>query len=128
MESTLQFVKEAVVCIVYCHMQNFNIFLINNFPTFYVLVFIFNAPGLRTGDYNPFIIEKSFHGATMETTCISWSSDSKLLAVGSKDSIMRIYSLRKCANFRWIALGGHSDIIVECFFEKKTYNMYTVSK
>ncbi|XP_020278124.1 periodic tryptophan protein 2 homolog [Pseudomyrmex gracilis] len=91
-------------------------------------VFIFNAPGLQTGDYNPFVMEHAFHGATAETTCVTWSFDSNLLAVGSKDTIVRIYSLRRWANFRWITLGGHSDVIVECFFEKNNYNLYTISK
>ncbi|KMQ93304.1 periodic tryptophan protein 2-like protein [Lasius niger] len=91
-------------------------------------VFIFNAPGLQTGNYNPFIMERAFHGATAETTCISWSFDSKLLAVGSKDTTIKIYSLQKSANLRWITLGGHSDVIVACFFENKDYDMYTISK
>ncbi|KYM87794.1 Periodic tryptophan protein 2 like protein [Atta colombica] len=91
-------------------------------------VFIFNAPGLQTGDYNPFIMEHAFHGATAETTCVSWSFDSKLLAVGSKDTTVKIYSLQKWANFRWITLGGHSDVIVACFFEAKQYDVYTISK
>ncbi|XP_012530275.2 periodic tryptophan protein 2 homolog [Monomorium pharaonis] len=91
-------------------------------------VFVFNAPGLQTGDYNPFIMERAFHGATAETTCVSWSFDSKLLAVGSKDTTVKIYSLQKWANFRWITLGGHSDVIIACFFEANQYDMYTISK
>ncbi|XP_077256053.1 periodic tryptophan protein 2 homolog [Temnothorax americanus] len=91
-------------------------------------VFVFNAPGLQTGDYNPFIMERAFHGATAETTCVSWSFDSKLLAVGSKDTTVKIYSLQKSANFRWVTLGGHSDVIVACFFEAKQYDLYTIGK
>ncbi|XP_072746564.1 periodic tryptophan protein 2 homolog [Anoplolepis gracilipes] len=91
-------------------------------------VFVFNAPGLQTGNYNPFIMERAFHGATAETTCISWSFDSKLLAVGSKDTTIKLYSLQKCANLKWITLGGHADVIVACFFESKDYDMYTISK
>jgi len=95
---------------------------------FYVVVFIFNAPGLQTGNYNPFIMEHSFHEATADTTCVTWSFDSNLLGVGSKDNMIRIYSLQKWANFKWAALGGHSDIIRACFFENKNYNVYTLSK
>ncbi|XP_012232202.1 periodic tryptophan protein 2 homolog [Linepithema humile] len=91
-------------------------------------VFVFNAPGLQTGDYNPFIMERAFHGATAETTCVTWSFDSKLLVVGSKDTTVKVYSLQKWANFRWVTLGGHSDVIVACFFENKNYDMYTISK
>jgi len=96
--------------------------------TFYVVVFIFNAPGLQTGNYNPFVLENSFHEATADTTCVTWSFDSNLLAVGSKDNIVRVYGLEKWANFKWVALGGHSDIIKACFFENKSYNLYTLSK
>lgn len=94
----------------------------------FVSVFVFNAPGLQTGNYNPFIMERAFHGATAETTCVSWSFDSKLLVVGSKDATVKIYSLQKWANVRWITLGSHSDVIVECFFESKQYDLYTISK
>jgi len=104
-----------------------NVTIINTY-CFCVSVFVFNAPGLQTGDYNPFIMERAFHGATAETTCINWSFDSKLLAVGSKDTTVKIYSLQKWANFRWITLGGHSDVIVACFFEAKQYDIYTISK
>ncbi|XP_014478920.1 PREDICTED: periodic tryptophan protein 2 homolog [Dinoponera quadriceps] len=91
-------------------------------------VFVFNAPCLQSGDYNPFVMAHFFHGSTAETTCLSWSFDSKLLAVGSKDTTIKIYSLQKWANFRSITLGCHSDVIVGCFFENKNYDLYTISK
>lgn len=95
---------------------------------FSVLVIVFNAPGLQTGDYNPFIMERAFHGHTAETTVVNWSFDSTLLAVGAKDTTVKIYSLQNWANFRSITLGSHSDIIVACFFEKKSYDISTLSK
>ncbi|XP_043259582.1 periodic tryptophan protein 2 homolog [Colletes gigas] len=91
-------------------------------------VFIFNAPGLQTGEYNPFIMERVFHGATDDTTFVNWSYDSKLIAVGSKDMATKIYSLEKYANFRFLNLGSHSDTIVACFFEKKNYDLTTISR
>ncbi|KZC03862.1 Periodic tryptophan protein 2 like protein [Dufourea novaeangliae] len=91
-------------------------------------VFIFNAPGLQTGEYNPFVMERIFHGAMDETTFINWSYDSKIIAVGSKDNATKIYSLQKYANFRYINLGSHSDAIVACFFEKKNYDLTTISR
>ncbi|KAG7196594.1 hypothetical protein KM043_013084 [Ampulex compressa] len=91
-------------------------------------VFVFNAPGLQTGEYNPFIMERVFHGAAESTTCINWSSDSKLLAVGSKDTFTQIYSLEKWANFKSVMLGGHSNGIVACFFEKNSYDISTISR
>ncbi|XP_033339353.1 periodic tryptophan protein 2 homolog [Megalopta genalis] len=91
-------------------------------------VFIFNAPGLQTGEYNPFVMERVYHGAADETTFVHWSHDSKMIAVGSKDNSTKIYSLQKYANFRYISLGSHSDAIVACFFEKKAYDLTTISR
>ncbi|XP_068986083.1 periodic tryptophan protein 2 homolog [Bombus flavifrons] len=91
-------------------------------------VFVFNAPGLQTAEYNPFIMEHVFHTATDYTTFINWSYDSKLLAVGSRDMTIKIYSLEKYENFRYINLGGHTDGIVACFFEKRNYDLITISR
>ncbi|XP_043268384.1 periodic tryptophan protein 2 homolog isoform X2 [Venturia canescens] len=91
-------------------------------------VFIFNAPGLQSGEFNPFIMERVFHGATDETTCLCWSYDSKLLAVGSKDTTTKLYSLEKWENFKSYTLGSHTDEIVGCYFEKKNYDISTISR
>lgn len=93
-----------------------------------VSVFIFNAPNLYSCEYNPFIMEHVFLGAVDDTTCIDWSYDSKLIAVGSKDMCTKIYGIEKFANFRYISLGSHSDAIVACFFEKKTYDLSTICR
>lgn len=91
-------------------------------------VFIFNAPGLQSGEYNPFVMERVFHGAMDDTTFIRWSFDSQLIAVGSKDMATKIYSIEKYRNFRFINLGSHSDAIVACFFENKNYDLTTISR
>ncbi|XP_066592091.1 periodic tryptophan protein 2 homolog [Prorops nasuta] len=91
-------------------------------------VFIFSAPHLQNPGYNPFIMERVFHGFADETTFINWSFDSKLIAIGSKDTVTRLYSLQKWANFKHIILGCHSDEIVICFFEKNSYDISTLSR
>ncbi|KAF7997143.1 hypothetical protein HCN44_005420 [Aphidius gifuensis] len=91
-------------------------------------VFVYNAPCLESGNFNPFIMERVFSGAIDDTTNICWSFDSKFLAVGSKDTSTKLYSLEKYKNFRHCNLGGHSDEIVSCFFEKKTYDISTLSR
>lgn len=91
-------------------------------------VFIFNAPGLQSGEYNPFVMERVYHGAMDDTTFVHWSFDSQLIAVGSKDMATKIYSIEKYRNFRFINLGSHSDAIVACFFEKKNYDLTTISR
>ncbi|XP_011500675.1 PREDICTED: periodic tryptophan protein 2 homolog [Ceratosolen solmsi marchali] len=91
-------------------------------------VFIFTAPGLLTGEYNPFVMVKVFHDAVDDVSCIQWSFDSKLLIVGSKDKSTRLYSLEKWMNFKKYILGSHSDAIVGCYFEKKNYDILTISR
>lgn len=69
-----------------------------------------------------------FHTATDETTCLSWSFDSRLLAVGAKDMTTRVHAMDKYSNFKIMALRNHTDSIVGCFFEKDTYDLITLSK
>lgn len=91
-------------------------------------VFIFKSPGPATGEFNPFIMERVFHGAFDDTTCLSWSSDSRVLAVGSKDMTTKLYSLEKFANFRGMTLGSHSDAIRAIFFEKNSLDLITIAR
>ncbi|XP_077295123.1 periodic tryptophan protein 2 homolog isoform X2 [Arctopsyche grandis] len=91
-------------------------------------VFIMKSPGPYTGEYNAFVMERVFKGAIDDTTCIEWSSCSRLLAVGSKDMCVRIYALEQFKNLRSYLLGGHSHSIVGCFFEKNSYDITTVSQ
>nr|CAD7606408.1 unnamed protein product [Timema genevievae] len=91
-------------------------------------VFVFKAPGPLSGEFNPFIMERVFHGASDETTCLDWSFDSRILAVGSKDMSIVLYSLEKLANFRTYSLSGHTDSIIGCFFEKGSLDLITVSR
>lgn len=73
-------------------------------------------------------MERVFHGAYDETTCLDWSSDSRILAVGSKDMSAKLYPLEKWANFRTYSLGNHRTGIVGCFFEKNSYDITTISR
>nr|CAD7266533.1 unnamed protein product [Timema shepardi] len=93
-----------------------------------VAVFVFKAPGPYSGEFNPFIMERVFHGASDETTCLDWSFDSRILAVGSKDMSIVLYSLEKLANFRTYSLSGHTDSIVGCFFERDSLDLITASR
>ncbi|XP_066156261.1 periodic tryptophan protein 2 homolog [Euwallacea fornicatus] len=91
-------------------------------------VFVFKAPGPFSGEYNAFIMKRVFHGAYDETTCLDWSFDSKILAVGSKDMATKLYPMEKCKNFRINSLGSHTEGIVGCFFEKDSYDLITISR
>lgn len=60
-----------------------------------LVVFIFKAPGQYSGEYNSFSMERVFHGSYDETTCLEWSTDSNILAVGSKDMSTKLFTLGK---------------------------------
>ncbi|KAF5295110.1 hypothetical protein FQA39_LY13261 [Lamprigera yunnana] len=92
------------------------------------LFFIFKAPGPFSGQYNSFIMERVFHGTVEETTCIDWSHDSKMLAVGSKDKSTKLYALERWENFKMYTIGSHTDTIVGCFFEKDNFDLTTISR
>ena len=68
-----------------------------------------------------------FQGAYDETTCLSWSSCSRILAVGAKDMTVRIYALEKFKNFSVCSLGGMIDPVVGAYFETDSLDCYTVS-
>lgn len=91
-------------------------------------VFIYKAPGNFTGDYNPMEMVRVFHGCFDETTCVDWTSDSRVIAVGSKDTSTRLYPLEKYANFREHTLSALSDSVVAVFFEKDSLDITTIGR
>lgn len=92
-------------------------------------VFVYRTPGQQgRREYTPFALERVITTSYDETTCIEWSSDSRLLAVGSKDMSVRVVALHRMHNFALVTLGSHSDVIVGCFFERDSADLYTVSR
>ena len=57
------------------------------------LVQLWLAPARRRRELAPFSKLRAFGGATRETTTLRWSRDSKLLAVGSEDFTVRVYTV-----------------------------------
>ena len=91
-------------------------------------VLVYRAPGPSSRDYGPFALERVLKGAYDDTTCLTWSSCSQIIAVGSKDTTTRIYALQKFKNLKVYCLGGHSEPIVNVFFEKDSLACYTLSR
>uniref|UniRef100_A0A8B9HTP6 PWP2 small subunit processome component n=1 Tax=Astyanax mexicanus TaxID=7994 RepID=A0A8B9HTP6_ASTMX len=91
------------------------------------VVLMYHAPG-KNREFNAFVLDKSYYGPYDETTCIDWTDDSKCFAVGSKDMSTWIFGAERWANLIYYSLGGHRDIIVGCFFEKDSLDLYTVSQ
>ena len=88
-------------------------------------VFVYKAPGNKTREYNPFILERVLKGAFDETTCIAWSSCSRVIAVGSRDCSTRIYFPKGNS----YAIGGNTEGIIGVFFEEDdSLFCYTLSR
>ncbi|XP_071445521.1 periodic tryptophan protein 2 homolog [Hetaerina americana] len=90
--------------------------------------FVFRAPGLLLDSFNPFVIERVFHGAFDDVTWIDWSSNSLILAVGSKDMSTRLYAVKLLSKFQFYSMASHSDIIMGCYFEKNSLDLNTISR
>ncbi|GAB0091607.1 Periodic tryptophan protein 2 [Sergentomyia squamirostris] len=91
-------------------------------------VFIYKSPGQLTGEYGSFVLKMFFSGAHDDLTSVDWSSDSRVVAVGSKDNCTRIYGIDKFKHFRTTVLGGHTDVITGCFFEDRSLHVNSVSR
>ncbi|XP_033155031.1 periodic tryptophan protein 2 homolog [Drosophila mauritiana] len=92
------------------------------------VVLIFCAPGEITGEYNPFVLRRKFLGGYDDVTWLDWSSDSRLLAIGCRDSSTKIVAINYTKNFRTYNLSGHTDAIVACFFEANSLHLNTISR
>uniref|UniRef100_A0A3B3HKU2 PWP2 small subunit processome component n=1 Tax=Oryzias latipes TaxID=8090 RepID=A0A3B3HKU2_ORYLA len=88
---------------------------------------MYHAPGKRR-EFNAFVLDKSYYGPYDETTCIDWTDDSKCFVVGSKDMSTWVFGAERWANLIYYSLGGHKDVVVGCFFEKDSLDLYTVSQ
>ncbi|XP_013200254.1 periodic tryptophan protein 2 homolog [Amyelois transitella] len=91
-------------------------------------VFIMTAPSSFTGEYRSFVMKRVFKKSNDEVTCLDWSTCSKLLAVGSKDTTTKIYTVDYLDNISMYSLSGHTDKIVGVFFERKSLDLLTVSR
>ncbi|XP_053600590.1 periodic tryptophan protein 2 homolog [Plodia interpunctella] len=91
-------------------------------------VFIMTAPSTFTGEFRSFVMKRVFKKSNDEVTCLDWSTCSRLLAVGSKDTTTKIYTVDYLDNISMYSLSGHTDKIVGVFFEKKSLDLITVSR
>ncbi|MFT7818206.1 periodic tryptophan protein 2 homolog [Arapaima gigas] len=88
---------------------------------------MYHAPG-KTREFNAFVLDKSYYGPYDETTCIDWTDDSKCFVVGSKDMTSWVFGAERWANLIYYCLGGHKDVVVGCFFEQDSLDLYTLSQ
>lgn len=92
---------------------------------------VYITPGIAISgkgrEMSPFKIHRVVKAHYDEITCFSWSSDSRLLAIGSKDLSVKIVCVDKSTNKypRLINLSGHSSAVSQCFFNG--VDLYTLS-
>lgn len=91
-------------------------------------IFVYRTPGHARRDFTPFALERVLNTAYDAVTCVEWSSDSRLLAIGSNDMSVRVTALHRMKNFGINTLSSHSDAIVNCFFEKDSADVFTLSR
>ncbi|CAF1225991.1 unnamed protein product [Rotaria sordida] len=68
---------------------------------------------------------RSFHD---KTTCINWTNDSRVVAVGSADMTTQIFSVPLLNKLHRFTLAGHGREIVGAFFEQDSLNIMTICK
>ncbi|XP_055678283.1 periodic tryptophan protein 2 homolog [Lutzomyia longipalpis] len=91
-------------------------------------VFIFKTPGQLTGEYGSFALKMLFRGAHDDVISADWSTDSRVVVVGSRDNCTRVYGIDRFKHFRTTVLGGHTDAIVGCFFEENAMHVNSICR
>ena len=76
-------------------------------------------------EFTPFRLLRTFTGHYDDVTSLDWSSDSRFIISGSKDSTCRIQAVGH--KFKPVALVAHREKIVACFFSKNKNLVYTAS-
>ncbi|CAG9460299.1 unnamed protein product [Pedinophyceae sp. YPF-701] len=79
------------------------------------LVQVWRAPGGQK-EIMPMHLHRTYGQSSADITCLAWSPSSTFLAAGSKDLIVRVFSLDPIEGYRVPALGGHREKPVAVFF------------
>ena len=95
---------------------------------------VYITPGIAFSGHerelSPFKIHRVIKSMADDVTCHDWSGDSKLLAIGSRDSILRVACMDKNIKNvpKIINISGHIDSIVRCFFLKNSLDLMVICK
>uniref|UniRef100_A0A674E866 PWP2 small subunit processome component n=1 Tax=Salmo trutta TaxID=8032 RepID=A0A674E866_SALTR len=84
---------------------------------------MYHAPG-RNREFNAFVLDKSYYGPYDETTF----TGPPRTCFMSPDMSTWVFGAERWSNLIYYSLGGHKDIMVGCFFEKDSLDLYTVSQ
>lgn len=70
------------------------------------------APSQLQKEFAPLVLHRTYTGQADDVMCLSWSSDCSVIAAGSRDCSVRIWSLHTTRNFEPVTLSGHKRAIV----------------
>lgn len=70
------------------------------------------APNHRHKEFAPLTLHRTYTGQADDVLCLTWSSDSTVLAAGSRDGTVRIWTLHTVRNFEPQTLAGHKRPVV----------------
>ena len=74
------------------------------------------TPNHLRKEFAPLVLHRTYTGLADDVTCLCWSSDSSVIAAGSRDTTVRIWTLHTTRDYRPRTLSGHSSPIVGVFF------------
>jgi periodic tryptophan protein 2 len=94
---------------------------------------IWCTPSLTKREFAPLVLHRTYTGLSDDATCLAWSSDGTVIASGSRDCTVRIWTVNTVKGFEPISLTGHRRAIVGLHFarsddNKSLQNLYTISK
>jgi len=76
---------------------------------------IWCAPNHLRKEFAPLVLHRTYTGQADDVTCLSWSSDSTVIAAGSRDCSVRIWTVHTTRNYEPITLSGHKRAIVGAY-------------
>ena len=73
---------------------------------------VWYTPTKNTKEFSPMILHRTYTGQADDTVCIAWSPDSSVIAAGSRDATVRIWTVNTTKNFEPVTLANHRKPIV----------------
>ena len=63
-------------------------------------------------ELTPMVLHRTYTGLGDDVTCLAWSPDESVLAAGSRDCSIRIWTLHSTLNYEPVTLAGHKRAVV----------------
>jgi periodic tryptophan protein 2 len=80
-------------------------------------------------EYEPLVLYKNYtRWQNDKIISVNWSSDSRFILTGSKDTTVRLMNLYKIKNYIPFMFTGHKKQIVNAFFSEDNIRIFSISK